>query len=106
MSNIYNYWKHFLDKYLYPFFDMSIYPFEFMDAMYSCDFEFESDILKKEEEKAEKKKNIMLKISDFISLEKEEYDFLATLPNSEIMQFIRVYNANIEVIPEYIEHKM
>ena len=85
---------------------MSIYPFEFMDDMYSCDFEFESDILKKEEEKAEKKKNIMQKISDFFSLEKEEYDFLATLPNSEIMQFIRVYNANIEVIPEYIEDKI
>ena len=106
MSNIYNYCIQFLEKYIYSFFDMHVYPFEFMDAMYSCDFDFEfeseSDILKK----ADKKKNIMQKITDFISLEKEEYDFLATLPNSEIMQFIRVYNANIEVIPEYIEHKI
>lgn len=100
MSNIYDYCKYFLEKYLYSFFDMRVYPFEFMDAMYSCDLDFE--ILKKEE----KKKNIMQKISDFLPLEKEEYDFLATLPNSKIMQFIRVYNANIEVIPEYIVHKM
>jgi len=102
MSNIYKYYKHFLEKYVYSFFDMSIYPFEFMDAMYSCDLDFELEILKKEE----KKKNIMQKISDFIPLEKEEHDFLATLSNSEIMQFIRAYNANIAVIPEYINHKI
>jgi hypothetical protein len=102
MRNIYEYWKYFLEIYIYPFFDTKIYPFEFMDAMYSCDLDFESDILKKEE----MKKIIIQKISDFLPLEKEECDFLATLPNSEIMQFIRVYNVNIEVIPEYINHKM
>ena len=102
MSNIYEYCKHFLEIYIYPFFDMSVYPFEFMDAMYSIDLDFETEILKKEE----MNKNIIQKISDFIPLEKEEYDFLATLPNSEIMQFIRVYNANIEVIPEYINHAL
>lgn len=93
MSNIYDYCIQFLEKYLYPLFDVKIYPFEFMDAMYSSDldFDFETDILKKEE----KKKNIMQKISDFLPLEKEEHNFLATLPNSEIMQFIRAYNANI-----------
>ena len=34
MSNIYNYLKQFLEKYIYPFFDVKIYPFEFMDDMY------------------------------------------------------------------------
>ena len=61
MSNIYDYCIQFLEKYIYSFFDTSIYPFEFMDGMYSSDFDFETDILKKEE----KKKNIMQKISDF-----------------------------------------
>jgi len=102
MSNIYNWLKYFLAEYIYPLLDVTIYPFEFMDGMYSCDFDFELDILKKEE----KKKNIMQKISGFITLDKEEYDFLATLPTTEIMPFIRVYNANIEVIPEYVEHKI
>jgi hypothetical protein len=37
MSNIYNYCKHFLEKYIYPLFDVNIYPFEFMEAMYSYD---------------------------------------------------------------------
>jgi len=101
MSNIYNWWKYFLAEYIYPLLDVTIYPFEFMDGMYSCDFDFET-----ESEILEKKKNIMQKISDFISLDKEEYDFLATLPNTEIMQFIRVFNANIEVIPEYVEYKI
>ena len=42
----------------------------------------------------------MLKISDFLPLDKEEYNFLATLSNMEILQFIRVYNANIEYFLE------
>lgn len=34
MSNIYNL---FLETYIYPFFDIKIYPFEFMDNMYETD---------------------------------------------------------------------
>ena len=58
MSNIYYYCKQFLEKYLYPLFDVKIYPFEFMDAMYSCDFDFESE---SESEFLKKEKNNYVK---------------------------------------------
>jgi len=98
MSNIYNIWKQFLEIFIYSLFDIKVYPFEFMDDMYSSDL----DVVKKEK----MKRIIIQKISDFLPLEKEDHDFLATLSSSEIMQFIRAFNANIEALSEYINYKL
>jgi hypothetical protein len=106
MSNIYNCWKYFLEKYIYPLFDVRVYPFDLMDYMYFSDSDFESDVSSILPEKEDKKRRILEKMCDFDSLEKDEYDFLATLSNYEFIQFMRIYDANLEFIPEYIDHKM
>ena len=94
MSNIYNYCIQFLEKYIYPLFDVNIYPFEFMDTMY--EIEEIMDIVAMPNE--DKKKRILQKINDYESLDTEEYRYLQTLPTSELLHIIRLYNANINTL--------
>ena len=94
MSNIYEYWKYFLEIYIYPFFDTSIYPFEFMDGMY--EIEEIMDIVAMPN--VDKKKRILQKINDSESLDTEEYRYLQTLPTPELLHIIRLYNAKINTL--------
>ena len=45
MINIYHFLKNFLLEYIYPFFDVKIFPFDMMDNMYDIDeiFDFNED---------------------------------------------------------------
>ena len=88
MSNIYNCWKYFLAEYIYPWFDVKIYPFEFMDGMYDIEEIMVIIAIPNED----KKKRILQKINDYESLDTEEYRYLQTLPASELLYFIRLYN--------------
>ena len=103
MSNIYTYCTHFLHNFCIRFTSLiqnGIYPFDMMDEIYSYDMDI---LLETETEDIQKKITIMQKITEFIPLEKEDYLYIESLPTAEIMQIIRVYNANVEVLSEYLQ---
>ena len=88
MSNIYNWLKDFLAEYIYPWFDVKIYPFDLMDSMYDIDeiiFDGNEDT----------NKRIIQKINVYESLNPDEYRYLQNLHVSELLKFIRLYNNNI-----------